>query len=78
MAEIELESEVWFLAGRLGFTVVNHEFFPPKACTPDDRFEGLYSGVVQRQLPVIDSVGVHTITTWWLERHEYISKVQTC
>ncbi|MEI7436203.1 MAG: FtsX-like permease family protein [bacterium] len=37
----ELESEPWFLCGRLAFTLVNYDFFSSKLGTPEDNFTGL-------------------------------------
>ncbi|MBI2437628.1 MAG: M28 family peptidase [Lentisphaerae bacterium] len=48
-----LESELWTLAGRLGFSLLNYQFKPEKLCTPDDTFAGIKSDVVSQQLPVV-------------------------
>ncbi len=50
---VELESEPWFLCGRLAFTVVNYEFFPAKVCTPEDTFGGMPMDVLHSQVPVL-------------------------
>ncbi len=42
----ELESAAWFKCGRMAFTACNYEFYPPRACTPEDRFDGLSLDVV--------------------------------
>jgi hypothetical protein len=48
-----VESEVWFRCGRLAFTVANYGFYPPKACTPEDTWEGLSLEVMGQHVPVI-------------------------
>jgi hypothetical protein len=50
---VELESEPWFLCGRLAFTVVNFEFFPPRLCTPDDTLESLKTDALRVQVPAV-------------------------
>jgi hypothetical protein len=48
-----LESQPWHLCGRLAFTVLNYEFYPPKACTPEDTLDGLSFGVLHEQVPTV-------------------------
>ena len=48
-----IESSIWFYCGRVAFTVANQEFYPPKTGTPDDTWDGLSTGVLQQQVPVI-------------------------
>ena len=49
----ELESEVWFRCGRLAFTMANYDFYPPKACTPEDTWNGLSLSVMNQHVPAI-------------------------
>lgn len=51
--KITLESEIWTLAGKLGFSLLNYQFKPDKVCTPEDVFASLKTTVLQDQLPVI-------------------------
>lgn len=50
---VSLESELWTLAGKLGFSLLNYSFVPEKLCTPEDTFAGISPAVVQEQLPVL-------------------------
>ncbi len=49
----ELESEAWFRCGRLAFTVSNYDYYPPRACTPEDTWDGLSLTVMNQHVPVI-------------------------
>ncbi len=49
----ELESEVWFRCGRLAFSIASRDFYPPKACTPEDTLKGLSLKVFEAQVPVL-------------------------
>lgn len=50
---IVLESQPWHLCGRLAFTVLNYEFYPPKACTPEDTLDGLSFDVLHEHVPTV-------------------------
>ena len=49
----ELESECWFKCGLLAFTICNYDFYPAKACTPEDVADGLLPDVYNEQIPVL-------------------------
>ncbi|MEI6788529.1 MAG: FtsX-like permease family protein [bacterium] len=49
----ELESEVWFRCGRLAFTLANYDFYPTKACTPEDTWTGMSLKVMGQHVPVL-------------------------
>lgn len=40
-SEVELESQLWHMAGRMAFTLSNLRTFPPRVLTPEDRFDRL-------------------------------------
>ena len=48
-----LESEVWFRCGRLAFTLSNYDFYPPKACTPEDTAPNLTLNSLSDQVPTL-------------------------
>lgn len=50
---ISLESELWTLSGKLGFSLLNYSFVPEKLCTPEDTFAGINPDAVQEQVPVL-------------------------
>jgi hypothetical protein len=50
---VKLESEAWTLCSRLGFSVLNSQFFPSRLGSPEDVFEELTTdGVKDQILPV--------------------------
>lgn len=50
---VDMESEYWYICGRLAYTIVNKKFFPAKLGTPEDTFEHLSTAAVAQQLPVL-------------------------
>ncbi len=51
--KIFLQSAIWTLMGKLGFSLLNYSFAPLKISTPEDTFAALKTDVIGRQLPVI-------------------------
>ncbi len=49
----ELESEIWFKCGRLAFTLASYDFYPVKACTPEDTWKGLSVKVLGVHVPML-------------------------
>ncbi|MEI8242002.1 MAG: FtsX-like permease family protein [bacterium] len=50
---VRLESMVWALFGRMGFSVLNYNFLPPRLTTPEDTFAELVCDGVKPQIPVL-------------------------
>jgi hypothetical protein len=49
----ELESEIWYSCGRLSYTVINCDYYPPKAGTPDDELADLPLDSLRVQIPAL-------------------------